>query len=134
MENENLLTAYHESARVVFAYLNGFTCDSMELPGKDSNANSKLNAGSDITFVQTVLSGNPLSLSAENLQHGTEVARKLMTIYCAGTCAEIFFQNNHSRLQDFEEEYQSLKFLLARLFLKCIPAISSCGFFPPVHA
>jgi hypothetical protein len=94
LEHENILNAYHESARVVFAYLNGYSCDLMELPGKNSGSGSKLNAGSDVTFVQAVLSGNPLSLPAENLQHAIEVARKLMALYCAGTCAKIYFQNN----------------------------------------
>jgi len=89
-----ILTAYHESARVVFAYQNGYTCDLMELPSKGSHSNSKLNAGSDIKMVQAVLSGNPLSFPPENLQEVIEVAKKLMTIYCAGTCAKIFYQND----------------------------------------
>ncbi len=94
MENEKILTAYHESARVVFAYLNGYTCDLMELPGKGSNTPSKLNAGSDIKSVQAVLLGNPVSLPPESLQHTIEVAKKLMAVYCAGTCAKIYFQND----------------------------------------
>ncbi|MDB5247187.1 MAG: hypothetical protein JWQ40_1581 [Segetibacter sp.] len=89
-----LLTAYHESARVVFAYLNGYACDLMEVPAKGSNSNTKLNAGSDITVVQAVLGGNPLSLPTGGLQQGIEVAKKLLTVYCAGTCAKIFYQND----------------------------------------
>jgi hypothetical protein len=94
LQNETALTAYHQSARVVFTYLNGYSCDLMELPGKGSNTNSKLNARNDLPFVQAVLAGNPLSLTPQNLQHAIEVAKKLITIYCAGTCAKIFFQND----------------------------------------
>lgn len=94
MENENRLIAGHESARVVFAYLYGYTCDVMELPAKGSNSNSKLNAGSDTFLVQAVLSGNPQKLPTENLQHGIEVAGKLMKIYCAGSCADFFLEND----------------------------------------
>lgn len=93
MQTENLLTAYHESARVVFAYLSGYTCDSIELPEQGANTKTKLNAGSDVPIVQAVLSGKAMSMSPAQLPHGIEVAKKLMSIYCAGTCAEIFFEN-----------------------------------------
>lgn len=94
MENENILTAYHESGRVVFAYLNGYSCNSMELPGTGNNASSKLNAGKDIQMVQGILNGNASALSADNIEQAKPVAEKLMTIYCAGTCAKIFYENN----------------------------------------
>lgn len=105
MENETIqLSAYHEGARIVFAYLNGFTCDSMELPGAGSGSGSKLNAGNDLAVVQDVLSGNPLSLSPEGRDHSIAIARKLMTIYCAGTCAEAFLMNNASIPDELEME------------------------------
>lgn len=89
-----LLSAYHESGRIVFTYLNGYTCDSMELSDIDSGrGGSKLNAGQDLPIVQAVLTGNALSLSPENKERGVEVAKKLMAIYCAGTCAVAFYEN-----------------------------------------
>src|ERR1019366_6924505 len=101
MENDTLqLNAYHEAGRVVFAYLVGYSCNSMELSG----AGSKLNAGNDAALVQAVFSGNPLSLSPENREPGIEVGRKLMAIYCAGTCAETFFQNNVNIPDELELE------------------------------
>ncbi len=97
MENDNLqLIAYHESGRVVFTYLSGYSCDAMELPGVGSNTGSKLNAGNDLANVQMVMSVNTSSVTAENVKATIEVAGKLMRIYCAGTCAEAFFQNNGS--------------------------------------
>jgi len=100
----NLLSAYHEAGRVVFAYLNDFSCDSLELPEAGSAAGSMLNAGNDLAFVQAVLSGNPSSHFPENIERGIATARKMMTIYCAGTCAEIFFQNNASIPDELEIE------------------------------
>jgi len=99
--NKNILTAYHESARVVFAYLNGFACDEMELTGEGTLTNSRLNAGRQLTFVQAVLSGNPSSLS-QNLSVEVEVAGKLLATYGAGTCAKIFLQNNLAIPDEFE--------------------------------
>lgn len=105
MENETIqLSAYHEGARVVFAYLNGYSCDSIELPESGSGAISKLNAGNDLAIVQAVLAENPLSVPAEKREYGIEVAKKLMSIYCAGTCAEIFYQNNASIPDELEME------------------------------
>ncbi len=106
MDNEKLLSAYHESARVVFAYINGFACDAMELAAKNAITNSKLNAGSDIKFVQAVLAGTANLLQPEELPHGIEVAKKLMAIYCAGTCAEIYMENNLSIPDELEMDIQ----------------------------
>jgi hypothetical protein len=94
LENEKELAAYHESARIVFAYLNGYKCDLMEVPAKGSNSSSRLNAGNDARYVQAILSGNVVSLSTEDLPNAIVVARKLMVVYCAGTCAKIFLQND----------------------------------------
>jgi len=105
MENATIeLAAWHEAGRVVFAYLTGYTCDSMELPGSGSGGGSKLNSGNDLGVVKGVLSGDPMSLSPENMGHGIEVARKLMTIYCAGSCAESFFENNASVPEELDME------------------------------
>ena len=114
MENETIqLSAYHEAGRVVIAYLSGYVCDSMELPGSGSGGGSKLNSGNDLATVQAVLSGNPLSLSSGNMDHGNEVARKLMATYCAGTCAETFLQNNGNIPEELDMEIpgQDLKYI-----------------------
>ena len=95
MENNVLRpSAYHEAGRVVFTYLCGYLCDAMEIPGVAGSSGSKLNSGNDLAAVQAVFSGNPIAMPAANLGHGIEVAKKLMTIYCAGTCTETFFNNN----------------------------------------
>lgn len=105
MENETIqLSAYHEGGRVVFTYLNGYSCDSMEIPGSDSGAGTKLNAGNDLTIIQAVIKGDPLSLPSDKREYGIEVAKKLMNIYCAGTCAEIFVQNNYTIPDELEME------------------------------
>jgi hypothetical protein len=93
LENKTL-TAYHESARVVFTYLNNYTCDAMELPEEGGSPKSKLNAGKDRNMVQAILSGNKAAQASENLPQSTEVAKKLMAIYCAGTCARIYYNND----------------------------------------
>ena len=85
-------TAYHEAGRVVFTYLCGYACDVMELPGVGGSSGSKLNSGNDLSAVQAVFSGNPATV--DNLDHVVAVAKKLMAIYCAGTCSEAFFLNN----------------------------------------
>ncbi len=93
MENNPLIpVAYHEAGRVMFAYLAGYTCDSMELAG----GGSKLNSGHDIALVQAVFSGNPLSVPADQINRTVEVAKKLMSIECAGTCARLFYENGGS--------------------------------------
>jgi len=105
MENETIqLSACHEAGRVVFAYLNGYVCDSMELPGTGTGGGSKLNSGSDLAFVQAVFSGNPLTLSPDKREHSIEVARKLMAIYCAGSCSVAFFQNGANIPEELDME------------------------------
>jgi len=94
MEN-NILTlcAYHESGRVVFAYLCGFTCDGIELSATDPGRGmSKLNGGQDTALIQQILGGNPLVIAPENRNKAIEVAQHLMEVYCAGTCARIYFE------------------------------------------
>ncbi len=114
MENNAFqLSAYHEAGRIVIAYLCGYTCDSMELAGAGSGGGSKLNSGNDLATVQAVLSANPMALPAENREHGIEVARKLMTIYCAGTCAETFLENNGNMPEELDMDIpaQDLKYI-----------------------
>jgi hypothetical protein len=112
-ETENLY-AVHEAGRVVFTYLNGYYCDSIETAsGGSGKMLSKLNAGQDVPVVQAVLSGNPLSSTNIDINRSVEIAKKLMTIYCAGTCAELFFQNNETVPADLEMEItgQDMKYI-----------------------
>ncbi len=110
MNNESLLlAAYHEAGRVVFAYLSGYTCITMELPG--SGGNTKLNPENDIAAVQGVLTGNPLSLATENREHDIAVARKLMAIYSAGSCAEVYYQNGGSMPDELEMDMTGQDFI-----------------------
>ena len=107
MENNVLEPiAYHEAGRVMFAYLSGFTCDSMELSG----GGSKLNSGNDVAMVQAVFSGNPLAVPADQINHTVDVAKRLMTIECAGTCANVFYQNGGSVPEELDVDIPAQNF------------------------
>lgn len=102
---KNILTlcAYHESGRVVFAYLNGFFCDGIELSIADpGRGKSKLNGGQDTALIQQILTGNHLSTAPENQNKAVGVALRLMDVYCAGTCARIFFEQDGNIPSDVE--------------------------------
>lgn len=102
------LSAFHEVGRVVFAYLNGYTCDGIELSETDAGrGGAKLNAGDDLALVQAILSGTPLSTSPDNKEKSIEVAKKLMTIYCAGSCVSAFFQNEKNIPTELDLEIPS---------------------------
>ena len=122
MENNVLQQgAYHEAGRVVFTYLCGYVCDAMEIPGVAGSSGSKLNSGNDLAAVQAVFSGNPLSMPAASLGHGIDVAKKLMTIYCAGTCTETFFKNNAEIPEELDMDIpaQDMKYIeKIQVFLK----------------
>lgn len=123
MSDENLLLcAYHESGRVVFAYLSGYACDKMQLSGTDSGqGESKLNAGDDLPLVQAILGRSNAPVSVENMTKAVAAAKKLMTIYGAGTCAETFFLNNGSlpdRLDMDIPQQDSQNIELIQSFLK----------------
>ncbi len=97
--NEEILKsgAYHESGRIVFAYKCSYGCESVELSNTDSGkGNSKLNGYHHLEFIQAILSGKPQNIISENPGKAIEVAKNLMEIYCAGSCAKNFFENNKS--------------------------------------
>jgi hypothetical protein len=97
--------AYHESGRIVFAYLAGYTCNSLAISSQDSgNGNSVLNGGSDNAFIQKILNNQP----AQNFgppQKAYAVAAKLALIYCAGSCARVFFENDGSVNEETEIDF-----------------------------
>lgn len=87
------LCAYHESGRVAYAYQCGYSCESIELSEMDSGAGvAKLNAGADGESIQLILKDKTQATNTVITEKAIEVARKLMKIYCAASCAEIFFK------------------------------------------
>lgn len=95
--NEEILklSAYHESGRIVFAYQCAYGCESVELSATDSGkGNSKLNGYNDLEFIQAIFSGKTQNIITANPNKAIEVAKNLMKIYCAGSCAENFFEHD----------------------------------------
>ena len=91
------LCAYHESARIVFAYQCSYGCEGVEISETDSGkGNSKLNGYHDLEFIQAVLSGKEQTIIKKNTSRAIAVAKNLMKIYCAGSCTENFFENDKS--------------------------------------
>lgn len=89
------LCAYHESARVAYAYQCGYYCESIELSEFDAGAGvSKLNGGPDNETIQLILSNKAQFGNTIIAEKNIQTAKNLMKIYCAGSCAEIFFKNN----------------------------------------
>lgn len=108
------LCAWHESGRVVYAYKNGFTCDAIELSETDpGNGKSKLNGGEDTAYIQAILSGKTQAVVMENPTKAIEVAKKLMQVYCAGSCTKIYIENSKHLTSDTEIDIpgQDLKYL-----------------------
>lgn len=116
------LCAYHESGRVAYAYQCGYICESMELSEVDSGAGvSRLNAGADGEFVQILLAGKSNAFDTARIEKAIDIARKLMKIYCAGSCAEIFFKENKQISDETEIEIpgQDMKYInIIQTFLK----------------
>jgi hypothetical protein len=82
-----LLSAYHESARVVYAYKAGYHCEEIQVSENDPGGGlSKLNGGNDGPIIQAILSGS--ASSAYALEDMQVVAMKLLKIYAAGACAQ----------------------------------------------
>lgn len=116
------LCAYHESGRVAYAYQCGYSCESILLSEEDSGAGvSKLNAGADGEAVQLILNNKQQAASTATNEKAIAVARKLMKIYCAATCAEIFFREEKQIGGQTEIEIpgQDIKYInLIQAFLK----------------
>lgn len=103
MANDILeLCAYHESGRVVFAYLSGFYCESIELSDADfGRGKSVLNGGADMPVIQQIMSGNHQAAS-ENKAKAIETAKKLMEIYVAGSCTRAYLEQLENPGQEVE--------------------------------
>lgn len=108
------LCAWHESGRVVYAYKNGYTCDAIELSETDAGGGkSKLNGGEDTTYINAILSGKTQAIVIENQAKAIDIARKLMKVYCAGSCAKIYMENDKQLNSQTEIDIpgQDLKYL-----------------------
>lgn len=94
MENETVKKcAYHESGRILFAYLSGYSCNSMQLSDVDSGHGvSILNGGVESDIIKALLEGNSAELQA-NKQKAVEIAIKLLVIYCAGATTQAYYAN-----------------------------------------
>lgn len=91
------LCAYHEAGRVVFAYQCGYSCDGITLSETDpGQGDSKLNAGHDMDYINAILSGKPQTTDTGKISKTIEVAKNLMKITLAGSCAEVVFGNTRS--------------------------------------
>ena len=97
--------AYHESGRIVFAYLADYSCNSMAISNIDAGkGNSILNGGNDNPIIQKLINGEkPLGL--EKPEAAYEVAVKLTVIYCAGTCARVFYENGGKVNEDTDLDF-----------------------------
>lgn len=115
MEDETLKQcAYHESARIVYAYKAGFSCDELELSNVDAGAGrSRLNAGDDTNFVQAAFSGSTQVIVQQNPAKGIDIGKKLMKILCAGACATNFLENGLKFVPNTELEVpgQDIKYI-----------------------
>ncbi len=115
MEDETLKQcAYHESARIVYAYQAGFSCDELELSSIDAGAGrARLNAGDDTNFVQAAFSGSTQVIVQENPAKGIDIGKKLMKILCAGACATNFLENGLKFIPNTELEVpgQDIKYI-----------------------
>lgn len=99
------LCAYHESGRVVFAYMAGYFATSIQLNQHDyGSGTSILNPGYEGEDVSKLLKG--LSPSAfEQPAAAYNVAAKLLIIFCAGTCARVFYLNGGKVDEETELEF-----------------------------
>jgi hypothetical protein len=99
------LCAYHESGRVVFAYLADYTCNTMTVSNFDAGKGSSiLNGGNDNPIIQKLLSGAKPG-DFDKPENAYEVAAKLTIMYCAGTCARVFYENDGSVNEETELDF-----------------------------
>jgi hypothetical protein len=97
------LCAYHESGRIVAAYMNGYICEQSELSELDAGSGkSVLNSGADAPIIQIILQRNTSKPSAEITDKEILVANKLLEIFSMGTCTALYYENDKSLNEDIE--------------------------------
>jgi uncharacterized protein YdhG (YjbR/CyaY superfamily) len=96
--NTDILNAYQECGRIVFAYKNNFACDSLQL-----NSNAKLNGLDKIELIQAILSNNGNNIVFKSPKNEyLKTANQLLEIACAATCSRVFFENEGNINVDIE--------------------------------
>ena len=116
------LCAYHESARVVYAYQCGYHCESIKLSDSDPGGGiSTLNAGKDNDTIKSIINNNAQSTNTRVTSNMVDIAKNLMKIYCAGPSAENFLKNNKQIINETEIKIsgQDIKYInLVQSFLE----------------
>ncbi len=95
--NTDILNAYQECGRIVFAYKNNFACDSLQL-----NSSAKLNGLDKIELIQAILSNNSNIVFKSSKNEYLKTANQLLEIACAATCSRVFFENEGNINVDIE--------------------------------
>jgi len=97
------LCAYHESGRIVAAYMNGYICEQSQLSEIDAGSGkSVLNSGTDAPIIQVVLQRNASPAHPDNIDKAILVANKLMEIFSMGTCTSLYYENDKNLSEDVE--------------------------------
>jgi hypothetical protein len=93
---------YHEAAHVIYAYMIGYTCDTIQIDEK-GNGFSKLDCGNDTNFVRIFKQyyGNSSALmdwvnnlSIDMKAHASIIAEKFCSILISGAVAECIIECN----------------------------------------
>jgi hypothetical protein len=97
------LCAYHESGRIVKAYMHGYICEQSQLSEIDAGSGKTiLNSGSDAPIIQVVLQRNTSPTNLDNIDKAILVANKLLEIFSMGTCVALYYENNKNLSEDVE--------------------------------
>jgi len=97
------LCAYHESGRIVKAYMHGYICEQSQLSEIDAGSGKTiLNSGNDAALIQIVLQRNANPANTENTEKAILIANKLMEIFSIGTCASVYYENDKNLDADIE--------------------------------
>lgn len=96
------LSAYHESGRIVMAYIQGFFCEKSELSSEDiGSGKTIIQGGEQMPLVQAVLQRNSGTLVTPNSEH-IAIAYKLLYLFAAGSCSSLFINNDKKLDENLE--------------------------------
>jgi hypothetical protein len=96
--------AYHESGHIVFAYLNGYSCEgvqldrSVEMDKEIWSGQSRIDYHTDAFIVSKLIGVDADADFFEQVPHSTKqkavaVARRLARVYLAGSLTEAIYEN-----------------------------------------